>query len=328
MLKTLLSIILSLMTQNALAEGSNPPRLLKNRQHDPSLEFSRLSYFAHKNVFNFMGRLFFPVAGLSETYTNQTLTSSSTSNFNSFDASLVYGINDWMRIGFSQNILLTSGVHTSTPGAAAAADTYSYGFADPAFNVTFRFLDPKSYGLSSDLLLAGSPSFSNHSVTNQSQVGDNTRGYATTTATLSFYYTQKMNDLLFAAAATNDFNGAANSDTLNTSFTREADGLSYSFTFADRIHFGAFYLHGEAVANLAHSYKQTFGGTSSTLKLFSIPNRLNPKVIFGFCMNERAQIEAEFVKTDSSTDISSNTGPPVHTTSTQSTLSIRLKTAF
>jgi hypothetical protein len=305
------------------------PDTNQNLKNDPSRDISRLNYYAHQKVLNLSLRLLSPISGINETSTNDKVTSSTTTSFTSFDGSLSFGLTDRIRFGFSQAFLMTSQNHASLLGQASSIDTSSYGFADPNFNLSFRFLNPRNFGWSGDLLVGGSPSSSNHSLTSQAQIGDNNRGYSTATSSLSIYNSQKQNDVLVSFAATKEFQGSATSDVPANSFTRD-ESWTYSYVFADRLILLPFYIQAELNAVLAKDTKQTLGQNPPFIvKYISSPMTFAPKIIFGARINEKASLEVEYIRTEFNTTSSQNNSNLASGTSISlSTLAVRLKAAY
>ncbi len=321
------SIALVLLFSYHAAALPSAPRTI-----DPSKDFSRLSYYPHKNSFNLSSRLNFAVSGLSESSLGDKPVSSTTTNFTSFDGALNYGLNDWLRFGMSQSFLLTSLSHTALVGAYATLESSSYGFAEPSFNMSFRILNPRRPGLSGDFFIAGSPSFPNHYVTSQSQIGDNNRGFSTATSGFSFYESTQKNDVLISFSATREFQGAASSDSALTSYTR-AEIWNFTGALADRYVWSSVYLQAEIDTALARDTQLTFGqssgGPPAVVKTISTPMVISPKLILGLKLNERANLETEFVQSNlTTTSLQSNSNLGSSNKVQLSTLSVRLRIAF
>ena len=266
--------------------------------NDPSLDISRLSYFAHQNNFQIYTRLIYPfensIDALATRARVQVETNTSTNSV-TFDTGVGYGITNWLRVGITENFLLSSGSFTRIPPATTYGEVYSQGPSDPIYSITCRFLDPHSLGLSADISLSVSPSSGNHFLGEPGQFGDNYRGFATSIISLPAYFSQRANDIGLAVSATQNSAGGATGSTLANSYTKTSS-VVYGASIIDRLHFSWFYLQGELDVNMPYTTQQTNG--VGVVKTINLPAIVSQKYLAGFRLNSRAALETELTVTE------------------------------
>ncbi len=263
---------------------------------DPSLDISRLSYFPHRNIFLANTRLTYPLANTSDAIATkariQVETKTATDSV-SFESGLSYGINDWLRFVAKESFLMTSGSFSNIPPGTTYSETYSQGPSDPSFSLGARLLDPHTLGFSSDIFFWVSPSTSTHFSGKPGQLGDNYRGFSSTSVYLPIYWSQRANDIELALSYTQTQAGESIGSTPASSFTKSVNSFS-TITVSDRLHFSKFYLQLGADITLPYQTEQITEAPTAIKKTFNFPSIVTQKYVAGFRINSNASIDAEF----------------------------------
>jgi hypothetical protein len=179
-----------------------------------------------------------------------------------------------------------------TSGAPAYPATSS-GISNPTFSASYRYLDDDARtGLSSDVVLAASPSLTTREVSTTTQSGNDARGYGTMNLSAPLYWWYASNEIEVDPTVTRQFGGSGTSPIANNSYTRSSDWVGNA-SFADRFHVTQDFF-AEVIANFTLPNTANYVYGSGTAGAYTNPFYIEPSLVVGYKLKSNARLDLRY----------------------------------